>query len=479
MIKQILAILAPEMRLMFDKGSSAPPAPDPREVSSAQTQSNLETARANARINRVNQFTPYGNLTYTQRQTPTFDQAGYDRALADFNNRQTQGGGQRGNPIYGQGEESGLVVGYEGGNQPSGPTGTAPTREQFTTPGSDEWEARITLSPEQQSLLDQDNRIKSQLGAAAESGLARVTNAMGQPFDTSQMSAYRAVPQGGGAPVGGGAESYNPAAANYTRNVQGGNIQTRLPNSDYGSQRSSVEEALLSRVNPQLQRDRQMLDQRLANQGIMPGSEAYNTAIDEANRAAVDARYQAVLAGGQEQSRLAGLDLQAGQFANQAQQQGFAQGATNAALNNNVNDTQFTQGLQATNQRNQANQQNYAQGLASNNQNFQQQLAASQMTAAQRQQQMQEQAYLRSLPLNELNALRSGAQVQNPNFSPTPQTNVAGTNVSGDIWNAYNANVNNANAQQAGNNAFMSGLFSLGSAALGAPSGGFLSGLFR
>jgi len=39
----------------FDKGSSAPPAPDPREVSSAQTQSNLETARANARINRPGQ----------------------------------------------------------------------------------------------------------------------------------------------------------------------------------------------------------------------------------------------------------------------------------------------------------------------------------------------------------------------------------------------------------------------------------------
>lgn len=460
----------------FDKGSSAPPAPDPTQVSAAQTQSNLDTSRANARINRVNQFTPYGNLTYTQKQPGTFDQAGYDAAMQAYNASRQGTPASTTSGMAGYGAEGGEYSATTPGT--TGQQGQAPTREQFMSPGSDEWEARITLTPEQQALLDQDNRIKSQLGAAAESGIARVTNAMGQPFDTSQMAAFREVPQGGGAPTPGGAESYNPAAANYTRNIQGGNIQTRLPNSDYGAQRTSVEEAILSRVNPQLQRDRQMLDQRLANQGIMPGSEAYNTAIDEANRAAVDARYQAVLAGGQEQSRLAGLDLQAGQFANQAQQQGFAQGATNAALNNSVNDTQFNQGLSAINQRNQANQQNYAQGLASNNQNFQQQLAASQMTAQQRQQQMQEQAYLRSLPLNELNALRSGAQVQNPNFSPTPQTNVAGTNVSGDIWNSYNANVANSNAQQAGNNAFMSGLFGLGSAALGAPADGFLSELF-
>lgn len=448
----------------FKDAPSAPPAPNPADVSAAQTQSNIDTARKNAEINRVNQYTPYGNLTYNRvGGNGTFDQAGFDRAMQEFNARQNQGG--RGNPIYGQGEEVGTITGYDGQNT-AGPTGTAPTREQFTTPGSDQWEARVTLTPEQQALLDSDNRIKAQLGSAAESGIARVTDAMGRPFDTSRLSAYRDVPQGGGAPQAGGAQAYNPQQMDYTSNVQGGAIQTRLPNSDYANQRTAVEDAIFSRVNPQLQRDRQMLDQRLANQGIMPGSEAYNNAIDEANRAAVDARYQAVLAGGQEQSRLAGLDLQAGQFANQAQQQGFGQNATNAALRNNVNQTLFNQGLQTTQQNNQANQQNYAQGLASNQQNFQQQLAASQMTAQQRQQQLQEQAYLRSLPLNELNALRTGSQVVNPSFSATPQTNVAGTNVSGDIWNAYNAQQNNASNQTAANNSLMNGLFSLGSAFL-------------
>lgn len=473
MIKQILAMLAPEMRLMFDKGSSAPPAPDPYVVSGAQTASNLETARANARLNRVNQFTPYGNLTYTQSQTPTFNQSGYDEAMRNWQQAQQQG--TRGAPVYGSQEESGVVMGY--GPNTQGSSTPMPTRDQFMTPGSDEWTANITLSPEQQALLNQDNRIKTALGTAAEQGLGRVNAAMGQPFDTSGMTAYGAIPQGGGTSLGGGAQAYNPQAQNYTRDIAGGNIQTRLPNSDYAAQRTAVEDAIYSRLNPQIERDRQAQQTRLANQGLAIGSEGYREEMDALARQANDARMQAILAGGQEQSRLAGLDLAAGNFANQAQQQGFGQNATRAALNNSVNDTMFNQGLQTTNQGNQAQQQNWAQQFAGNQQNFAQQIAASNAANQQRQQQLQEQSYLRGLPLNELNALRTGSQVTNPQFTPTPQATVAGTDVSGNIWNSYNANVANANAEQAGNNSFLGGLFGIGTAALGSPWLGGLMGL--
>lgn len=447
----------------FKDAPAAPPAPDPNVVSQAQTASNLQTANANAQLNRVNQYTPYGNLTYSK--TPgasTFDQAGYDKAVADFQAK------QQGTPITG---EDGQTT-----YQQTASGGTAPDRNQYMTPGVDQWSAKIELSPEQQALLSQDNRIKSQLGSAAEQGIGRVTNAMGQPFDVSQMAAYRDVPQGGGAQradLGGGAQNYAPGESSYTRGLAGGAIQTALPNSNYADQRTRVEDAIYSRVNPQLQRDRNALDVKLANQGIMPGSEAYNTAIDESNRQANDARYQAVLAGGQEQSRLAGLDLQAGQFANSAQAQGFNQQATNATLNNNVNDTLFNQGIATTNQNNQAQQQNFAQQLAgtaqnnqANQQDFAQQIAASQMTAAQRQQQMQEQAYLRSLPLNELNALRTGAQVNNPQFSAVPQSNVSPTNVADNIYKSLGIQQQNASNQTAANNSFQNGLFSLGSAFL-------------
>lgn len=440
-------------RVLHKDSPSTPATPDPAVVSAAQTKSNVDTAAANAQLNRVNQFTPYGNLTYTKRAgESTFDQAGYDKALADYNAAQPQG---QGAPIYG--DDTGTVTGYN----PTTPVGTAPDRNAFTKAGVDEWDARITLDPAQQRLLDQDNAIKEQMGNLASSGFARVSDTMGQPLDTSNMTGYRDIPQGGGVPQGGGAQRFTAPDANYATSVQGGNIQTSLPNSDYANQRTSVEDAIYSRVNPQLQRDRNALDVKLSNQGIMPGSEAYNEAIDESNRQANDARYQAVLAGGQEQSRLAGLDLAAGNFANAAQNQGFGQNLTNATLQNSVNDTMFNQGLMSVNQNNAANQQDFSQQMASNQQGFSQQIEAARQAAQQRGQQFDEQAYLRSLPLNELNALRSGTQVQNPSFSATPQANVANTNTSGDIWSAYNANQANASNQTAQNNGMTSGLMSL------------------
>lgn len=43
-----------------------PPAPDPANTASSQTRSNIQTAIANAQLNRVNQQTPWGSITYTQ-----------------------------------------------------------------------------------------------------------------------------------------------------------------------------------------------------------------------------------------------------------------------------------------------------------------------------------------------------------------------------------------------------------------------------
>jgi hypothetical protein len=67
------------------------------------------------------------------------------------------------------------------------------------------------------------------------------------------------------------------------------------------------------------------------------------------------------------------------------------------------------------------------------------------------------------LPLNELNALRSQSQVQMPTFGQVPTSQVAPTNTSGNVWNAYNAQVANSNN-------LMNGLFSLGAAGITAAS---------
>jgi hypothetical protein len=84
-----------------------------------------------------------------------------------------------------------------------------------------------------------------------------------------------------------------------------------------------------------------------------------------------------------------------------------------------------------------------------------------------RQQGLQEQAYLRNEPLNTLNAVRTGAQVQGPSFvNPAMQANTAGADILGATQMGYNAQLAASNAQNAANNAMTQGLFSLGGAAI-------------
>lgn len=90
------------------------------------------------------------------------------------------------------------------------------------------------------------------------------------------------------------------------------------------------------------------------------------------------------------------------------------------------------------------------------------------ISGRQRAQTMQELYANRALPLNEFNALRSSSQVDMPQFEGAANVNSANTDVSGNMWNAYQAQLDRYNAQQAQSNAIMSGLFGLGSAGIGA-----------
>jgi hypothetical protein len=84
-----------------------------------------------------------------------------------------------------------------------------------------------------------------------------------------------------------------------------------------------------------------------------------------------------------------------------------------------------------------------------------------------RQQGFNELAYQRNEPINTLNAVRSGAQVQSPTFvNPALQANTAGADILGATQMGYNAQMGAANAQNAANNQMTQGLFSLGGAAL-------------
>lgn len=83
---------------------------------------------------------------------------------------------------------------------------------------------------------------------------------------------------------------------------------------------------------------------------------------------------------------------------------------------------------------------------------------------------MERQAYLRNLPLNELNALRTGAQVNMPQFNATqPAAGVQPAPIMQGVNAQYQAGLDAYNARAAQNSNFTSGLFGLGGAALGSP----------
>lgn len=345
------------------KGSSSTPdVPDYIGAAKATSQGNLDLAKYATQANRVNQMTPYGSLTWSNNRT--FDQAGYDAAMAAYNR------GLSSQNTGGQWVERPGSYGYVGNDGPastrtwvpnssnSGSGGlTAPDINSFYS-GGDNWTQTVQLSPEMQALFDQNMKVSQGLFGAQDAALGRVNQYMGTDLDTSGMQALGDV--------------YDPTKSTNT-----------------------ATEAILSRVNPELDRQYESLRTQLANQGISQGSAAYNNALNSFGQQRNDAVTQA---------GLQGISL----------------------------------------------------GMQQQGQTFGQ-------SASKRGQQMQEAAYLRSLPLNELNALRSGTQVQMPEFPGyAQQATTGGTDYTGAAQNTYQSQLGASNAQSAGNSNMMSGLFGLG-----------------
>ena len=366
------------------KGSK-PSTPNYEQLAREQAAGNLEMAKYAAQANRVNQVTPWGSLTWSNDRT--FDQAGYDAAMAAYQQSLQQPGaqpqGQQYNVLGFPVSNWGSMTVYDGSNtdlrdsrqisvegmggNSRGGALTAPNRDDFWI-GGDNWTQTVQLSPEMQALLNQQMALEQGLFGAQDAALGRVNQAMANPFDISSL------------PDGGSVYDPNLATNNAT-------------------------ELLMQRLNPELDRQAQSLQAQLANQGITQGSAAYARAMNQFGQQRNDAATQAALQG-----------ITLGM-----QQQGM----------------QFGQSEQARNRA------------------------------------LQEQAYLRSLPLNELNALRTGTQVQMPQFpSYAQQAVTGGPDLVGAANNTYNSQMQAYNAQQAGGAGLMGGLLGLGSLGLGAYSAG-------
>ena len=130
--------------------------------------------------------------------------------------------------------------------------------------------------------------------------------------------------------------------------------------------------AILSRLAPQIQQSEAATAQRLANQGITLGGEAYRNAMRNQGQQFNDLYTQAALQG---------INLDIG-----ANQQGYGQALSSAGLYNQAINQNFAQGATAREMQNQAIAQNYGQGLSAQQlanqaigQNFGQGLAAQQL----------------------------------------------------------------------------------------------------
>jgi len=113
---------------MGKKTPSAPAAPDPAATAAAQGQMNKETAIANAELGMVNQNTPYGKLTYTQRGT--------------------------------------------------------------SAAGTPQYESNLELSPEQQQLLNMSQQGDLGTAQLGLDQLSRISNAVSTPFSYAGLPSY-------------------------------------------------------------------------------------------------------------------------------------------------------------------------------------------------------------------------------------------------------------------------------------------------
>ena len=338
-------------------GAKTPPTPDYKGAAEAQGQANVDAARASSKLSNPNVITPFGNQTVEYGVGGSFDQPGFDQAQQNYQQQlaaylndpqsttSTGGTDSRGTPYGGTTTTGGI------------PKPTQPLRADFTTEGDQDIPTVTqTFSPENQALYDQELRINKGLGDIAEGGIGRVDQLLGTPFDMST------VPERAVAGQEGWDNAYN---------------------------------ALVERNQPFQERTKDRTINRLSNQGIYAGSEAYDEAMRDLER----------------------------------QENDFNLGAQ----------------AQATGQ----------------------QQAQFGMQDKARANELQQQSFLRQLPLNELMALQSGTQIQAPQFQQFQGQQIAPPPLFQATNAQYQADLGRANAKNAFSGNLMSGLFGLGSAGLG------------
>ena len=406
-----------------------------------------ELTQAQQAANQYTQFTPFGNLLYgSVSDQGDFVQEPTDEALfiqeTPFQSARRAGEEALSQQLIGQ-------AGTQFGNI-YGAGSTVPTLDTAGLPAS-QFGVDLTAVPDQVSQIS---------GVAAPQQQLELANL------PDRVTSVDVTP-------------------NYQSSIDTAGLAS-LP-TDFAQFRSGIEQDIYNRefglLNPEFQRQRETLEQNLANRGLPIGSAAYNEAVDRLERsqgeqlgrlaqgarigAGTEASRQFGLqstARGQqfgERTQQAGLANQIGQqqlsdafnranLANQQRQQAFSEAAGAGSFGLGAQQQAFSQAGQQTALANAARQQGIADQL----------LASDQANRA-RQTALAENQNLRSQQLAELSALLGGPGYQAGAFQMPSPVNVLGAQSLANQQQlaAFNA----ANQQSAANRG---GLFGVGSAAI-------------
>ena len=326
-------------------------------------------------------------------------------------------------------------------NRPNeyGPEGSRTWWQNELPDGSTQWTGLTELNPEAQKTYDAQQRMDQGLAGLGEQGIKQMEGIFNTPFSIE-----------GQAPTYQGAQGSMP---NY-RGPGGQMPGFQGPQGDmpqYGEHRQNIMDAMMSRVNTDIGRDRGSANSQMVASGIPKGSEAYNREMEQLDRKQTDARQQAEIAaegmaGMGYQSALAGRGMESQEGMNNFMTEMQARGMTADEAR-----TAYQSQMQGRTMANQEGMADFTTGLDS------------------RRQGIQEALLNRQTPINEMSAFRTGSQVNMPQFQPYgQQTFTGGPNYSGAATQQGAYDMTGYNAQTARDNAMVQGLFSLGSAGIGA-----------
>lgn len=443
---------------------SAPQTPDPTVVAKAQGDANIAAAQATGSMNRVNQITPYGSLTYTQNPGGTgaggaFDSDAYLKANPDV-------------AAYIQAHPKGSV-GYTDAQTQYNLFGKNEGRSLGTssTPGLDPngFTQTLTLDPRVQAIIDSQLQTSAGLEGSIQGALGRVNSTLSQGID------YGSLPQLGDASQLGanlpGIQSYDPNSfgAMPQLNTSGApgipSFDTSgvagIPGFDDAARKSAEDASyhqLTSRLDPQYQQQEDQLRSALMNRGMVEGSEGWKQQMDQFSRSKTDA-YQTAMntsigLGDAEQQRMFDMGLQAHNTGMNDSQAKFNTGITshNTGMNDALSsfNTQLAGRQQGSAEAQIAEQMAMAQRAQKSSEN----LTSFNAQNTQHDAALSDAERKRSLVLNELAALRGGQQVNMPQFGSTPQVgSIQPAPIAQATENAFQGQLGAYNAQVGSNNA--------------------------